>query len=209
VRWDRFFEDLEDQLAAEWEAERAALDSEAERVRVARLELRERLRALVSSSASCTVEAADGTAVAGTPSAVGADWIAVRTRGRRETVVLLPLHAVSAVTAEHGEVLRSARPGEPEDRLSRRVTFGFALRDLARRRLPVCVGVLGPRTLSGTIDRVGVDHLDLALHEEGAPRRASAVTGFRVLAFAAVSWVRVDAAAARRPDGGEGRSPID
>ena len=34
VRWDRFFEDLEDQLDSEWEAERAALDTEAERLRL-------------------------------------------------------------------------------------------------------------------------------------------------------------------------------
>ena len=32
MRWDRFFEDLEDQLDSEWEAERAALDTESERL---------------------------------------------------------------------------------------------------------------------------------------------------------------------------------
>nr|MDQ2699570.1 hypothetical protein [Actinomycetota bacterium] len=46
MRWDRFFEDLEDQLSSEWEAERAALDTEAERLRLSRVTLRDRLVAL-------------------------------------------------------------------------------------------------------------------------------------------------------------------
>ncbi len=46
MRWERFFDDLEDQLASEWEAERAALDSEAERLRLAHVALRERIAAL-------------------------------------------------------------------------------------------------------------------------------------------------------------------
>ena len=33
MRWDRLFDDLEAQASAEWEAERAALASESERVR--------------------------------------------------------------------------------------------------------------------------------------------------------------------------------
>jgi hypothetical protein len=75
------------------------------------------------------------------------------------------------------------------------VTFGFVLRDIARRRLPVRVALTTGRTLVGTIDRVGADHLDLALHERGAPRRASEVTGHRVVAFAAIQRVRLDDAA--------------
>ena len=48
MRWDRFFDDLEDQLASEWEAERAALDTEAERLRLSRVQLSERLTLLVA-----------------------------------------------------------------------------------------------------------------------------------------------------------------
>jgi hypothetical protein len=51
VRWDRFFDDLEDQLASEWEAERAALDTEAERLRLSRVALTERLTLLVGGEA--------------------------------------------------------------------------------------------------------------------------------------------------------------
>jgi hypothetical protein len=40
---------------------------------------------------------------------------------------------------------------------------------------------------------VGADHLDLALHDADAPRRAAAVSAFRILPFSAVAWVRVSA----------------
>lgn len=198
MRWDRFFEDLEDQLAAEWEAERAALDSEAERLRVSRLALRERLVGFAQADASpLSIELGDGSVLEASVSSVGADWMAVRplrAPGAVESAVILPLHAVRAIGAAQGELLRSARPIEPESRLAQRVTFGFALRDLARRRAAVSVGVVSGRALSGTIDRVGADHLDLALHDPDSPRRSGAVTAFRILSFDAVAWVRVAAA---------------
>jgi hypothetical protein len=49
--------------------------------------------------------------------------------------------------------------------------------------------------LAGTIDRAGADHLDLALHDAGSPRRARAVTGFRVVPFASVLSIGTDAPA--------------
>ncbi|HET8927649.1 MAG TPA: hypothetical protein VFN24_07440, partial [Microbacterium sp.] len=54
------------------------------------------------------------------------------------------------------------------------------------------VRLLGGRTLSGTIDRAGADHLDLALHPAGTPRRASEVSGHRVVPFGAIACVRLE-----------------
>jgi len=79
--------------------------------------------------------------------------------------------------------------------LAERMTWGFVLRDLARRRVPVTVQLGSARTLSGTIDRAAADHFDLALHEPGGLRRQDEVTGYRLVAFAAVSWLRLDAQA--------------
>jgi hypothetical protein len=50
--------------------------------------------------------------------------------------------------------------------------------------------------LAGTIDRAGADHLDLAVHEPGTARRASEVTGHRIVLFDAVAWIRIDAGGA-------------
>ncbi|WP_188754946.1 hypothetical protein [Microbacterium album] len=194
MRWERFFEDLEDQLAAEWEAERAALESEAERLRLARVELRARLVALAhGAEAPVTLELSDGECAEARVTAVGADWLAAaEADGRR--LLIVPLRAIACAHAAHGDLLRSARPIEERDRLAERVTLALALRDLARRRVGVAIGT-DARILTGTIDRVGADHLDLALHEPGAPRRAAEVRGYRMLPLAAVAWVRIDAAA--------------
>ncbi len=200
MRWDRFFEDLEDQLASEWEAERAALDTEAERLRLSRVTLRERLVALSTDSAegaAPSFEFADGASIAGRATAVGADWLGLEASGTRSGAALVPLGAIVAVGMPEADVVRSARPLASTVRpsLAERMTLGFVLRDLARRRIPVTVHLCGGRSLTGTVDRAGADHLDLALHEPGSPRRASEITGFRLVPLGAIAWVRMDAAA--------------
>lgn len=197
VRWDRFFEDLEDQLSSEWEAERAALETEAERLRLSRVALRERLRALAQRDRSTTppsFELSDGTVVAAEVSGVGADWVVLEPAARSGGI-LVPLVAIWTLGMPHADLLQTARPSGPASALSDRLTFGFVLRDLVRRRSPVTVHLVGGRMLTGTIDRAGADHFDIALHDPGTPRRAEAVTGHRVVPFSAVSAVRIDSTA--------------
>ncbi len=196
MRWDRLFEDLEDQLASEWEAERAALDTEAERLRLSKLSLRERLRSLVGNEPSVSVDLVDGTVVTGTVSAVGADWFAVATDTRRGGALLMPFAGTAAVGVPQADLLCSARPVDAPARLADRMTLGFVLRDLSRRRIPVTLGLVGGRLLSGTIDRAGADHVDLALHDRDAPRRAATVGGHRLVPTDALVWLRLDSAAA-------------
>jgi hypothetical protein len=198
VQWERFFEDLEDLLAAEWEAERAALESEAERLRLARVDLRARLVGIArDAEAPVTIELADGVTLDVRLMAVGADWIAAAESEGGRRLVLAPLASLRGLHAAHGDLLRSARSHESTYRLAERVTFALALRDLARRRVGVAVAPAGVdasgRILTGTIDRVGADHLDLALHDARAPRRASEVRSYRLIPIAAVAWVRIDA----------------
>lgn len=205
MRWDRFFDDLEDQLASEWEAERAALDTEAERLRLSRVVLRERLAALVGrerTSSAPSFEFADGTLLTAEVTGVGADWVGLEPAvemgeaARAAAAVVAPMAAIVSIGMPHPDLLRSARPtAPPAAGLADRMTFGFVLRDLVRRRTAVAVHLVGGRTLTGTIDRAGADHLDLALHEPGVPRRADAVTGYRVVAFAAIAWIRLEASA--------------
>jgi hypothetical protein len=44
--------------------------------------------------------------------------------------------------------------------------------------------------LSGTVDRVGADHFELAEHAPEATRRSAAVVGVRAVVFGAVVLVR-------------------
>lgn len=192
MRWDRFFDDLEGQLASEWEAERAALDTEAERLRLSRVGLRERLMALVGRDRDATTlsfEIADGTVLSAEVTGAGADWVALDDRG---AAIVLPFASITAIGMPHADVLRTARPAPPAPPLADRMTLGFVVRDLVRRRVAVTVFLRHGRTLAGTIDRGGADHLDMALHEPGTPRRVREVTGHRIVPFGAVAWIRLD-----------------
>ena len=196
MRWDRFFDDLEDQLASEWEAERAALDTEAERLRLSRVTLRERLLGLVGrerDAGAPAFEFSDGTQLVAEVSGVGTDWVALEVADRRRGAVLCPLGSIVTIGMPHADVLRSARPAAKRPDVVDRMTMGFVVRDLARRRLAVGIAILGGRVLVGTIDRAGSDHLDIALHETGAPRRSDLVTGYRLVPFGSIAWIRLEA----------------
>jgi len=200
VRWDRFFDDLEDQLASEWEAERAALDTEAERLRLSRVQLSERLSLLgardAAAPAVASFDLADGATLRASVTGVGADWVALALAEGPGGAVVVPFSAISAIGMPHADLLRTARPAPPRSPLADRLTFGFVLRDLVRRRAGVAVHLGSGRVLTGTIDRAGADHLDIALHEPGAPRRTDAVAGYRLVPFSAVAWIRADEAPA-------------
>lgn len=201
VQWERLFDDLEGQLASEWEAERAALAAESERLRISRLDLRSRLRLLCGAEALVTVDLIRGRREPVRLAALGADWIgaasspAEGTRAARSMLVI-PLSALRGLGIDHGLLLSSLEEqAEQQPNLRERMTLGFLLRDLARRRLPVRVQTVEGEDLHGTIDRAGADHLDLALHDAGSARLASAVQGFRIIPFEAIACVRTAAGA--------------
>lgn len=200
MRWDRFFDDLEDQLASEWEAERAALDTEAERLRLSRVQLSERLTLLAAregvAPAVASFDLADGATLRASVTGVGADWVALAVADEPAGAVIVPFASIGAIGMPHADLLRTARPAPPRSPLADRLTFGFVLRDLVRRRAGVAVHLVSGRVLTGTIDRAGADHLDLAVHDRGAPRRVDAVSGYRLVPFAAIAWIRADEAPA-------------
>ena len=196
MHWDRLFEDLEGQLTAEWEAERAVLDAESERLRIARLDLRARLRTLCSAGADVTIGLVNGRRIPVSLQTLGADWVAVSTRGTGEersapAGFFLPLAAVTGITTDHGMILASLdEPPTADSPLRERMTLGFVLRDLARRRVPVHISTHVGDDVHGTIDRAASDHLDLAVHDPGEARLARAVYGFRIIPFTSLVAVR-------------------
>jgi hypothetical protein len=71
-----------------------------------------------------------------------------------------------------------------------RLGLGSALRGIARDRMPVQVWLTDGSVVSGTVDRVGADFLELAEHGTGEARRRGDVTGVRTVPFGALALVR-------------------
>jgi hypothetical protein len=189
MRWDELFADLEGQLEHGLGAEEQEAALEEERLRVGRASLRDRVAAIAGKQDALRVRLVDGCTVELVPRTVGRDWVSGDLAGTAAQAVL-PLQAVAALLPSPEQLQRTLEPvvlGMVTDRIG----LPFVLRDLARRRrtlqLTTPTGVL-----SGTIDRVGKDHLDLAVHPADGWRRASAVARIEVLALAQVLLVRVD-----------------
>jgi hypothetical protein len=200
MRWDNLFDDLESQLAQELSAEDVDLQAEEERLRLARLGIRDRLFAVHMSASGAAMrmlrlQLRDGTRIAVTPSTFGKDWFSGEMddeSGRRPSCIV-PLDAVDGVVLTREQIAISldvTRSQEPPSALSARLGIGFVLRDLCRRRQELELQLADTR-LHGTIDRVGRDHLDLAVHEAGRPRRESAVIEHRIVRLSQVLLVRL------------------
>lgn len=196
MRWDDLFEDLESQLASERDAEERDAWADAERARIARLLLRERLEAHAAgarSSSPLTIELSGGDRVVLRPTTFGRDWVSGETvtAGSRGRGCIVPMASISAVSIPTAEVSRTLAPlpatgGAP--RVSDRIGLPFVLRDLCRRRAALEIHTSGG-VRPGTIDRVGRDHLDLAVHERDTARRQRNVAQVLILPFAAVDRI--------------------
>lgn len=191
MRWDRLFDDLESQLDHEQQEEERALALESERLRIGRLGLRDRLSAIAAAggdAGAVRIELVGGSIVQVRPAAFGRDWMSGHLGGpgsdaTRAAQCVVPIGAIAAVLPGRHQLEASLDPvPEGAARLAERIGLGFVLRDLGRRRLGVEVTTLDGRH-HGTIDRVARDHLDLALHEPGAPRRERDVHGYRMVPF--------------------------
>jgi hypothetical protein len=197
MRFDLLFDDLEAQLETRLAAEGAQQRGEEERLRAARTALRERIAALAETAGgSIRLRLIDGSVVDLAPATVGRDWLAAELPGGGQCVV--PLAAVASLALTTAQVAASRermpepQPGQPKGGITAKLGIGVVLRDLARRRVPLDVVTRAePAPVHGTIDRVGADHLDLAVHERDAARRASSVLEHRVIALAAITQLRL------------------
>ena len=185
VRWDRLFDDLEAQFEAEAHAAAAADLADLVRAERAGLSLADRLRAHVDARLGWHLR--ETSLLEAELLDLGADWLLLRW-GRRELVVALP--AVLGVQ----DLARPAR--QDGGAVARRLGIGSVLRRLAQDRAEVQLRLAGGPTpgeeVSGTIDRVGADHVDLAEHPRGSFRRAQDVTRVRTVGFGALVWISTD-----------------
>jgi hypothetical protein len=182
MRWDKLFADLEAQLAAADAAELASEVADRTRREIGQLRLVDRLRPGVGATVGASVQGLGS--VTGKVLDVGTDWLLLQETGARD--LLVASAALLSVTGVGGA---SEVPGSEGD-VVRALDLRWALRGLVRDRAAVQVVLRDATTLSGTLDRVGADHVDVAEHPQGEARRAGAVRQVRLVPLHAIAAVR-------------------
>ncbi len=195
MRWDHLFDDLAGQLEHELQSEESDLQLEEERLRLGRMPLRERLAALRASTdpslSTVRLRLRSGELHEVRLVTVGRDWLAGDLEGvPGKHQAIIPMSAIDSLLFTVQQASVSLDAFTPASELAARLGIAFLLRDLCRRRVGVTL-VTATASASGTIDRVGRDHVDLAVHDLDAPRRASAVEHVRVVGFGQLLLVRL------------------
>jgi hypothetical protein len=182
-RWDDLFDDLQAQAEALAAAGRAGEVAERTRAELSRLTLVDRLRTAVGHQVR--LRCAGDVSPSGVLERVGAEWALLDTGGGREALV-----AMTAVLAVNGVGRLAAAPdaGVVESRLGLR----SALRAVARDRSVLRVSLRDGTTLDGTVDRVGADFVELAVHPAGELRRRGEVREVSLIPTAALVCVERD-----------------
>jgi hypothetical protein len=180
VRWDGLFADLEAQADQLERAERAGEVEERTRGELARQTLHARLRATAGSPICLSV--AGGLTIAGQLGRVGLDWLLLDAGPAEWLVPTAVIRTVSGV----GRQAAVQAPSMIDSRLDLR----HALRGLARDRTQLRVHLLDGSSLSATLDRVGADFVDAAVHPAGEARRPESVRDVAAIAIGAIAALR-------------------
>lgn len=184
MRWQQLFEDLAAQQEAMELRERDAEIAEHTRAELGQVQLLDRLAATLGDPVRCRVRGVG--AVEAVLTDVGADWLLLEARpsvpaGRE---LLLPVSALLTVEG------LSRRAEQDPAGTSRRLGLRHALRAVSRDRAAVRVHDVEGDHVTGTIDAVLADHLELGRHADDEPRREAALRGRVSLPYAAVVMVR-------------------
>ncbi|MGY1604158.1 hypothetical protein [Geodermatophilus sp. SYSU D00815] len=182
MRWQHLFADLQAQFdEAGAAADRAEWASRA-RSEVGAVRLVDRVAGALGAPVALRCR---GTGqLTGTLVEIGSDWLLVEEDAGREALV-----AAAAVLVVGG-LGRQTAAATDGGAVRPRLDLRWAVRALARDRSAVQVVLGDGAVLTGTVDRVGADFLELALHDLDEPRRAGAVRAVLAVALSAVSVVR-------------------
>lgn len=202
MRWDALFADLEAQADALAQAERAAEVETRTRGEAATLTVADRLRASVGSPVRLRL--GGGLLVSGRLARVGPDWLLLEEGPGREVLVVtaqvLTVRGLGRLTAVPAAVGTAGPAAFVEARLGLR----HALRGIARDRSVVRLLLTGAPgaaasgtgtagesgAVDGTIDRVGADFVELAVHAPGEARRHRDVREVELVPLGALVAVR-------------------
>jgi hypothetical protein len=181
MRWQLLFADLRAQFDAEEAAEDRVAGASRARAEMGAVELVQRMRGSIGMS--LTLRCRGAGPVVGTLTDVGVDWLLLEDEQGRSILV-----ASATVSAVAGLGRRTAV--EERGAVRARMDLRWVLRGLTRDRSAVQVILDDGAVLTGTLDRVGADHVELAEHPADVPRRAEAVNGVSAVRIAAIVVVR-------------------
>jgi len=180
TRWDNLFADLAAQAQAVESAERAAEVEQRARAELGQGVLADRLRMSVGTPVAVHLPASR---LVGAVSRVGVDWVLLAEGEAREALV--PFTALLGVEG----LGRLAAPPGSLDPVTARLGLRHVLRGIARDRSGVRLQLTSGAALAATLDRVGADYVEAALHPAGEPRRPGAVRSTRLVPFTAIAAV--------------------
>jgi hypothetical protein len=183
VRWDSLFADLEAQADQLERAERAGEVEERTRAELVRQTLHARLRVALGSGLRVVV--AGGLAVSGELRRVGSDWVLLDAGAAADTEWLVPTVAIQTISG-----LGRQAAAEADGVVESRLDFRHVLRGVARDRAQVRAHLQEGSSLTATLDRIGADFVDAAVHPAGEPRRRESVLDVQVIAIAAIAAMR-------------------
>ncbi len=178
MRWDRLFDDLEALADAERARERDGEVADRTRHERGQHDLQARMLAnLGNDDVSLRLHAG---IVTGRLVDVGPDWALVGSRGHS---VVIALRAIRALTG-------LARGARIPTVVARSFTLNGVLRGVSRDRSGVEVVDLEGRSLTGTVESVGADHVEMVLHAADVPRRQEHLAGRVVVPLWSLGTVR-------------------
>ncbi|HEV7194196.1 MAG TPA: hypothetical protein VGN35_13435 [Jatrophihabitantaceae bacterium] len=182
MRWEQLFADLEARAEELDRSERAVEIAERSRIEAGRLTIAGRLAAATGSQ--LRIRVAGGATASGRLQRSGPGWFLLDAGGGHEWVL-----ATGAVLSIVGCGRWS---GSVEDRGVRTDRLGIrhVLRAIATDRSAATIHLVDGSAISGTIDRVGQDFLDVALHGDGEARRRDLVHGAALVHHDAIAMIR-------------------
>jgi hypothetical protein len=185
MRWDALFADLEAQIDVLTAAERDAEIADRTRSEVGRLGLTDRLRAAVGCQ--LRIACRGDLTLTGRLDRVHPEWLLLGDGAGREALL-----ATCGVLSVAGLSRLSAAP-DSMSAVDARFGLRLALRGIVRDRSPARLYLVDGTVVDGTLDRVGADFVEVAVHPLGEPRRRSTVNQTLLVATAAIVALRREA----------------
>ena len=181
MRWQKLFADLEAQFAEATSAAELAESASRTRAEAGAVPLVDRLAGSLGHPVRLRCRGAGQ--VAGVLVEVGPDWLLLSAeRGREVLVVTAAVTLVSDLVRRTAAVPDGGRPRVRTD-------LRRALRGLVRDRSEVTLVLDDGGRLTGTLDRLGADHVEVAEHPAGEPRRAAAVRAVHAVPLGSIALV--------------------